>query len=63
MFKISVILLTFILVAFPLAFSQRLLRKYNEAPKGIHLLLAAHTSFEWPKLNSLDGDGSATLEP
>jgi hypothetical protein len=24
-----------------LAFSQRLLRKCNEAPKGVHLLLAA----------------------
>jgi hypothetical protein len=32
-------------------------------PKGVHLLLAAHTLFEWPKLDSLDGDGSATLEP
>jgi hypothetical protein len=46
MFKISGILLTFIPVAFPLAFSQRLLRKCNEAPKGVHLLLAAHTLFE-----------------
>ena len=45
-FKISGILLTFIPVAFPLAFSQRLLRKYNEAPKGVHRLLAAHTLFE-----------------
>ena len=32
-------------------------------PRGVHLLLAAHTLFEWPKLDSLDGDGSATLEP
>jgi hypothetical protein len=46
MFKISGMLLTFIPVAFPLAFSQRLLRKYNEAPKGVHLLMAAHTLFE-----------------
>jgi len=46
MFKISGILLTFIPVAFPLAFSQRRLRKYNEALKGVHLLLAAHTLFE-----------------
>jgi hypothetical protein len=35
----------------------------NEDPRGVHLLLAAHTLFEWPKLDSLDGDGSATLEP
>ena len=55
MFKISGILLTFIPVAFPLAFSQ--------TPPSQLQLLAAHTLFEWPKLNSLDGDGSATLEP
>ncbi len=36
----------FIPVAFPLALNQRLFRKYNEAPKGVHLLLAAHTLFE-----------------
>lgn len=27
------------------------------------LLMAAYKVFEWPQLNSLEGDSSATLEP